>query len=75
MAMENFLRKAREAREFLTPVLKNSKFLNEGILTPEEFVKAGSLVVVAPVSSTSGNICLIVLWSACARICRGQPGL
>lgn len=39
--MESLLRKAREAREFLTPVLKNSKFLTEGVLTPEEFVRAG----------------------------------
>ena len=39
--MDNILRKAREAREFLTPVLKTSKFLGEGVLTPEEFVKAG----------------------------------
>ncbi len=39
--MESLLRKAREAREFLTPVLKSSKFLTEGQLTPEEFVIAG----------------------------------
>lgn len=33
------------AREYLTPTLKNSAFLTKGVLTPEEFVKAGDELV------------------------------
>lgn len=32
-------------REYLTPVLKESSFEDKGLLTPEEFVKAGDLLV------------------------------
>jgi ubiquitin-like-conjugating enzyme ATG3 len=32
-------------REYLTPVLKESSFEESGLLTPEEFVKAGDLLV------------------------------
>ena len=33
------------AREFVTPVLKESRFPDEGVLTPEEFVRAGDFLV------------------------------
>lgn len=37
------------AREYLTPTLKSSQFLEKGVLTPEEFVAAGNhLLNVAP---------------------------
>eukprot|EP00300_Choanocystis_sp_HF-7_P027993 c33330_g1_i1.p1 GENE.c33330_g1_i1~~c33330_g1_i1.p1 ORF type:complete len:347 (+),score=81.39 c33330_g1_i1:52-1092(+) len=32
-------------REYLTPVLRESRFDTEGVLTPEEFVQAGDLLV------------------------------
>lgn len=32
-------------REYLTPVLTESSFEDKGLLTPEEFVKAGDLLV------------------------------
>lgn len=32
-------------REYLTPVLTESSFETKGLLTPEEFVKAGDLLV------------------------------
>lgn len=32
-------------REYLTPILTESLFEEKGILTPEEFVKAGDLLV------------------------------
>jgi ubiquitin-like-conjugating enzyme ATG3 len=32
-------------REYLTPVLTESSFEEKGLLTPEEFVKAGDLLV------------------------------
>jgi hypothetical protein len=32
-------------REYLTPVLTESSFESKGLLTPEEFVKAGDLLV------------------------------
>ncbi|KAJ3294497.1 E2-like enzyme [Borealophlyctis nickersoniae] len=33
------------AREYLNPILKNSKFQDTGVLTPEEFVAAGDFLV------------------------------
>ncbi|RKO93207.1 autophagocytosis associated protein [Blyttiomyces helicus] len=33
------------AREYLNPILKNSKFAETGVLTPEEFVLAGDFLV------------------------------
>jgi len=38
-------KKLREAREWATPTLKESAFLVRGVLTPEEFVKAGDELV------------------------------
>ena len=38
----NFLAKAKELREHLTPALTTSAFLERGVLTPEEFVAAGA---------------------------------
>ena len=35
----------RNAREYLTPVLQDSAFLERGVLTPDEFVKAGDELV------------------------------
>ena len=35
------LRFLKDTREYLTPVLTESAFLERGILTPEEFVRAG----------------------------------
>ena len=35
----------RQAREWATPTLKESAFLDRGVLTPEEFVKAGDELV------------------------------
>lgn len=32
-------------REYLTPVLENTNFINKGVLTPEEFVKAGDFLI------------------------------
>lgn len=32
-------------REYLTPVLTESSFATKGLLTPEEFVQAGDLLV------------------------------
>ncbi len=37
--------KLRKAREWATPTLKSSAFLERGVLTPEEFVKAGDELV------------------------------
>lgn len=49
----NYLRKARE---YLTPTLKSSAFLEKGVLTPEEFVKAGDeLVFRCPTWSWEGG--------------------
>jgi ubiquitin-like-conjugating enzyme ATG3 len=49
----NYLRKARE---YLTPTLKSSAFLDKGVLTPEEFVKAGDeLVFRCPTWSWEGG--------------------
>jgi ubiquitin-like-conjugating enzyme ATG3 len=35
----------RQARESLTPILKESHFQSNGMMTPEEFVKSGDLLV------------------------------
>ena len=37
--------KLRRAREWATPTLKSSAFLERGVLTPEEFVRAGDELV------------------------------
>ena len=37
--------KFRRAREWATPTLKDSAFLERGVLTPEEFVRAGDELV------------------------------
>ena len=37
--------KFRKAREWATPTLKDSAFVERGVLTPEEFVKAGDELV------------------------------
>jgi ubiquitin-like-conjugating enzyme ATG3 len=37
--------KLRKAREWATPTLKDSAFLERGVLTPEEFVRAGDELV------------------------------
>eukprot|EP00814_Leptocylindrus_danicus_P017204 CAMPEP_0116018340 /NCGR_PEP_ID=MMETSP0321-20121206/8590_1 /TAXON_ID=163516 /ORGANISM="Leptocylindrus danicus var. danicus, Strain B650" /LENGTH=344 /DNA_ID=CAMNT_0003488715 /DNA_START=127 /DNA_END=1161 /DNA_ORIENTATION=- len=39
--MTSFLGPLKQARELLTPTLKTSAFLERGVLTPEEFVRAG----------------------------------
>jgi len=41
----NFYSKFSSVREYLAPVLKNSKFKDTGCLTPEEFVAAGDFLV------------------------------
>ena len=43
--MNNVLRFLKDTREYLTPVLTESVFLERGLLTPEEFVKAGDHLV------------------------------
>mmetsp|Transcript_7161 Transcript_7161/g.23515 ORF Transcript_7161/g.23515 Transcript_7161/m.23515 type:complete len:286 (-) Transcript_7161:173-1030(-) len=43
--MASLLAKAKEVRERLYPVLKESAFLERGVLTPEEFVAAGDELV------------------------------
>jgi len=39
--MDEAVRLFRDTREYLTPVLNESAFLEKGMLTPEEFVRAG----------------------------------
>uniref|UniRef100_A0A7S3NPB1 Autophagy-related protein 3 n=1 Tax=Aureoumbra lagunensis TaxID=44058 RepID=A0A7S3NPB1_9STRA len=39
--MVGILSKAKEVRERLYPILKESAFLDRGVLTPEEFIQAG----------------------------------
>lgn len=41
----SLLNKFHKAREWATPTLKDSAFLTRGVLTPEEFVKAGDELV------------------------------
>ena len=43
--MDNLFRFAKDTREYFTPVLENSAFVEKGILTPEEFVIAGDQLV------------------------------
>ena len=44
-----------KAREYLTPTLRTSAFLDRGVLTPEEFVRAGDeLVFKCPTWSWGG---------------------
>ena len=40
--LKNVLQLALDTREFLTPVLNESAFLEQGVLTPDEFVSAGT---------------------------------
>jgi ubiquitin-like-conjugating enzyme ATG3 len=41
----DFVRMFRNTREYLTPVLQESEFAQKGVLTPEEFVRAGDQLV------------------------------
>ena len=43
--MARLLAKAKEVREALYPVLQQSAFAERGVLTPDEFVKAGDELV------------------------------
>lgn len=43
--MADLVRLFRNTREFLTPVLKETAFIEKGVLTPEEFVKAGDQLI------------------------------
>lgn len=43
--MEEAFRLFKSTREYLTPVLTESAFLEKGMLTPEEFVRAGDHLV------------------------------
>ena len=43
--MADLVRLFRNTREFLTPVLKESAFTEKGVLTPEEFVRAGDQLI------------------------------
>jgi ubiquitin-like-conjugating enzyme ATG3 len=43
--MDEAFRLFKSTREFLTPTLKESTFLQTGMLTPEEFVRAGDHLV------------------------------
>lgn len=43
--MEEAFRLFKSTREFLTPVLQESQFLERGMVTPEEFVRAGDQLV------------------------------
>lgn len=43
--MEGIFRFLKDGREYLTPILTESAFLERGLLTPEEFVRAGDQLV------------------------------
>ena len=43
--MADLVRLFRNTREYLTPVLKDSAFTEKGVLTPEEFVRAGDQLI------------------------------
>ena len=44
--LTNFVtRQVESVREMTAPVLRESKFVERGVLTPDEFVKAGDLLV------------------------------
>merc|ERR1711991_934180 len=44
--LTNFVtRQVGVVREYTTPVLKESKFVEKGVMTPEEFVQAGDMLV------------------------------
>ena len=45
ITMPSLLSNLKSAREWATPTLKSSAFLSRGVLTPEEFVKAGDELV------------------------------
>eukprot|EP01040_Poterioochromonas_malhamensis_P012476 gene12476-13649_t len=45
LGMDEAVRMFRDAREYLTPVLTSSAFLEKGMLTPEEFVQAGDHLI------------------------------
>lgn len=45
--MDEAFRLFKSTREFLTPVLTESAFLDKGMLTPEEFVRAGDKLIQA----------------------------
>uniref|UniRef100_A0A7S0CIH4 Autophagy-related protein 3 n=1 Tax=Proboscia inermis TaxID=420281 RepID=A0A7S0CIH4_9STRA len=54
--MTSLFSKAKEFREWAAPTLKSSAFLTRGVLTPEEFVKAGDeLVFKCPTWSWEGG--------------------
>lgn len=38
--------KIKNLREWVTPVRTTSAFLSKGVLTPEEFLKAGTVIVI-----------------------------
>lgn len=75
-------------REYLTPVLTESSFEDKGLLTPEEFVKAGDLLVykcptwrwcalIKAHARTYASMCADSLVFACMFSCResGDPSL
>ena len=44
--LTNFVtRQVESVREMTAPVLRESKFVEKGVLTPDEFVQAGDLLV------------------------------
>ena len=43
--MAGILAWAKQTREYLTPVLTTSSFIEKGVLTPEEFVRAGDHLI------------------------------
>lgn len=49
--MEEAFRLFKSTREYLTPVLTESAFHDRGMLTPEEFVRAGQIRIVRVLSA------------------------